>query len=326
MKLTQKTADVLSAVQLSYSASYGELAEITGHKEHAIRYAMEQLRANNIIQPYPFLNIDILGYVKYFVLVSLIPGKSKGDAEFFSYLENSDQVSWIVEVGGDYQCGFCLCVRSSQQAHNFLTELSKTFGDVIVEKSVATIVSHAIFGRKYLSQEILPGTAVYAGESKAPDNKRYELDQIDKKILSGLSSRQFYSNAQAARALDIPTTTFDSRILKLKAKGILVRQMYSINIAELGLLQYRLLIHCRGWAPRLQKKLYSFFREHPRVVSAVSYLGAWDFDCRVEVKEPLEVTKVRQELFERFKADILSIKVIPQFREPKFNMYPFTVD
>jgi DNA-binding Lrp family transcriptional regulator len=326
MKLTQKTADILAAVQLSYSSTFKEIANITGHKEHTVRYAMGQLRANGIIEPYAFLNIDLLGYIKYFALVSLTPGKTRADEDFLRFLKESDLVSWLLEVGGDYQYGFCICVRSSQQAYDFLTRLSKEFGDIIVEKSVATIVSHAIFGRKYLSKKVQPKTAVYAGESNALLKGRYELDAIDKKILSGLSSCRFFTNTDAARALNIPTTTFESRLAKLQTKEILVRQIYGINVQELGILQFRLLIHCRGWLPSLQKKLYLYFKQHRQIVSAVTYLGAWDFDCRVEVENPLEVTKIRQELFERFKSELLSIKVIPQFREQKFNMYPFSVE
>ena len=319
MRLTDKEADVLAAVQLSAERAIGGTAAELGYRQHTVRYYLEQLKFKNIIQAYPYIDVSMMGLTRYFVLFTTASQSSSTDQAFLDHLVASPEVYWVMELGGDYQYACCLCAQNEYAVARFFDALADRFGSLFFEKSISSVVFSAIFGRKYLSKKVptpKPILRTSSGESTAA------VDEVDRMILSRLSQEAFSSWREFARLTGLPASTVDYRIKKLKSSRILLGMPYSINPAAYGMLQFRLMMYTRGFGSAFRERLYAFCAKHPNVVSFVHFLGDWDYDCRIEVADARDANAIRQTLYETFGRELIAVKVIPQFEELKFTMYP----
>ena len=102
--------------------------------------------------------------------------------------------------------------------------------------------------------------------------------------------------------------------------------VYWVNAPAFGMQQYRLLLNAKGDIENLRRKLAKFCNETPEIVSQIQLLGSWDFEIRFEVEDGLEANDMRQQICRDFGRNLAAVKMINQFCELKFALYPFAED
>ena len=316
-RLSTKDCDILAAAQLQADASVPALAKSTGYREHTVRHCLEQLKEREIISMYPFVNIYPLGFEEYAIFFSM-PAAKKERHAVLQALNASERVAWVLQVGGDYQYGVAICGRTATEVSAFFDSLCSTFGDVFYEKSVAVRICWVLFTRKYLSKKILKIKPLYCGDI----GTQVAIDEIDHRILSGLSTSKFSSFRELGDQLELPATTFHYRLKRLKEQRVLSGFAYGVDASKLGMQPYRLLISMRKISLSTKQKMFAFCKLQRHVVALIHCIGSWDYEVKVEIASPSELTQLIDELHDHFGTSLHAIRVLSVLETLKLELYP----
>ncbi len=318
MKLTSKEKDIISCIELRAKLEVDQIRKETGYRDHSIRYCLKRLTDREVISVVPVINVLSMGYTMHNIYFSLSSESKNLKNKIVQALQNAPEVLWIAEFGGDYQFVIGICVRHFMRMSSFLQELAERFGNVFFEKSVASQFAAYFMPRRYLTSKKFKTEPLPIFH----ECERVKVDDLDKKILSALSTQGHVSHRQIALKLGMPLSSFELRIKRLEKEKVIMGYVLGFNASLAGMQDYKFLIYGKGINVQLGRKIFAFAKEHRNVTLFVQTFGAWDFELNVEVQSAEDVVRVRQELYEYCGNDILSVKVLPKFKDLKFLTHP----
>jgi DNA-binding Lrp family transcriptional regulator len=308
MKLNKNDLKVLSAVELNADLALETLCKFTSLKIHTVRYILGKLSSHGIIsQKRPIVGNEALGYFFTTLFFSLSSRKQRRKHELVSFLASNPMVSWVFELGGDYQYGASFKVRHVSEIRQFLEILAKKFGNIFFEKGLSTQLSFIYFGRRYLSASKHRNKPI----SFSVDEKVQEIDEIDKNILEGLTERSYSSRSELAQILKIPGATFERRRLQLEKQGIIKGYFYWIDPEKLGVHSFVIMLFAQGISLEVKSRLRAYAESEPAVVYMTEAMGQWDFELGVEVPSARDITQITEHLYDLFPEEIRTIRVVP---------------
>ena len=196
--------------------------------------------------------------------------------------------------------------------------LSKKHQNVFFEKAVSVQISSTIFPRKYLTSQKINASPI----TLTFDKSVVEIDAVDSKILSGLSTFGGLSHRQLALKLQMPLSTLELRLRKLKEKEVIAGNIFLVDSAAFDRESYKLLVYTKGLDPLITSQLQKFCSQHQEITYLIDCLGSWGYEIGVEVLKGERVTEVIQDLYEAFGGLIHTIKVLTKFRYPKARWFP----
>lgn len=317
-ELSTKEKELISSIQLQAEASIEIVAKELRLKHHTVRYLIQKLISDKILVPYPFINFVPLGYNEYDLFCSMRFDNENKRTEFLEYLRKSPQISWLIEIGGEYQYGIGITANNIYSVHNEIAKISSKFGAIFNIKSLSTCLRWSVFRRKYLSSKPTRVNELKVG----PSNSKESIDQIDAAILNGLSRFPELSFSQIARKINIPETTFSYRIKILREKKIFLGRVYGVECYRINMQVFRINISLSDVSPKAINSLYQFSANSPWIMSFVEFSGGWDISLRIEVHEASEAFKLAQQLNDKFSRIIANLVVYPVFHEHKIEPFP----
>lgn len=319
MKLSEKEGHVIAAVELRADAPMSLLRKESGLREHTIRYALRSLVSRKVITPIPFINLHRVGLTIYSIFFT-VGGEKRGahDALIRSLIAEPG-VLWVGEFGGEYQYGIGVAVRRLSELTLFLDALSKKHGAIFHDKAISVQISSTIFPRRYLSSRKItakPITVTFDQREPAV------LDDLDRAILSALTSHGGLSHRQIALMIQAPLSTMELRICKLKNQGVIAAEIYHVNAAAFDMESFKLLVYTKGLDSALTERIAKYCSVQPNVTTLIDCLGSWGYEINVEVKRPEELSRIVQQLYEYFGSSIHTIKTLTKFSYPKVRFFP----
>lgn len=321
MKLTDKEATILAAAELRSQAPISLICKESGYREHVVRHALRRLHERHVITPVPLINLHRIGFTVYNIFFSAVAQGKTARQSIVRSLVTAPEVMWVGEFGGEYQYGLAFCSRRPANVIEFLHKLSRQHKDMFHEKAVSLTISSTLFPRKYLTSKkmsVHPITIAY-------DGNPVEIDALDSRILGTMSSYGDLSHRQLAQKLQMPLSTLELRIGKLREKKVIVNDIYVLSPALFDRQSYKLLIYTKGIDLDLSARMHKFCAQHPDIVYLFECFGVWGFEVGVEVQKAEEVSGIMQEIFEYFGSSINNIKLLTKFRYPKVRWFPDAV-
>jgi len=319
LKLSQKELDIFYCTQLQPNRPVQKIRELSGYRDHTIRYCVQRGLERGLLIPRCFVNLNLLGYNQYEIFFSTSSEKKQARSELLKALTESEKVSWIGEVGGDFQYGINICARSLCEVMDFLESFSSRFGQIFLEKQIALRISLDYFGNKYFSSKKRAKKSL----SYCVTDSRVQIDEVDHKILSTTMDLTHRSRRKLAQQTSLPLSTLEYRIKKLERAGVIVGYYYLINPAQIGIQSFLLLVGLKGVSAHFKQVFYKFCSEHPNIVVFIHNLGSWDFELVVEVEDSRFITTITQDLYDNFGSYLQFVKVLPYFGISKIVEYPF---
>lgn len=316
MTISQQESLILSAIELDADRSITVLQELTGYRSHTIRYAIQKLEQAQVIKKIPFVDMYPLGYQDFGFYFSLASLHSKAKEQLMQALTTSPLITFLLELGGDYQYGASMYAKHVAEFTQLLDQLSALSSDLFFDKSFTLRVSMTRFNRKYLSPTA-PIQERTFGNTKTPAS----IDKTDENILQILTTHGTISQREAARQLGLSFSVVNHRLQQLTDKHIFQGMTYAIDPIRLGMQTFQLLIFAKGLSLGFQEELYLYAKNHPSAVYFVRCIGTWDFELGVEVERSQDVTHIAQELYEKMGQHLTGIKIIPIFSVLKYAFF-----
>lgn len=319
MRLTEVERDLISSIQLNATMPLSRLSRHAKHPPHVLNYALQKLKDSRVLFYHAFIDMSALDVVQYTVFFSLSSSMKVSKEALISYLVSSEQVSWVGLLGGDFQCGVSICVRTVPDFSDFLTTLGNKFGGVFFEKSIAVLSHLYHFRMKYLSSR--KGNIEFLEIGRKPTN--FCGDELDHKILSALANSTSPSRRHIATQLGVAHSTVDYRIDRLEKNNIIVGHSYLADTSAFGVHMYLLVLYVKTVDEKFKRTLFDFCLKHQNVNFLIEYLGAWDYEVGVEVENAKDILTITEQFYSRFGEMLNTIKVLQVFDYPKVSKYPF---
>lgn len=314
-RLTENQCVLLTKLQLNATQSIPSLATGLGLPEHTVRYALAKAIDAGIVTKRCFLNPYTLGFAQYQLYFSL-RGKSK--EAFIKELADSELVSWIGKLGGDFNYGANFCATSITDVYKLLERLSHNHGGAFLDKVFATRMAFTYFGNRYLAPSIQSPSAL----SYTMNQSLQPIDELDHTLLKSLVKDPSISARQRARELAIPQSTVDYRLRSLEERGVISGYYYEVDPTTIGYSSYLVLISTRGISSRLYEALLDFAEREKNIVVLTQALGTWDFELGIDASSPQGALLVYERLTEEFANYINWSKLLPHFGNVKVKEYP----
>lgn len=319
MKLSEVDLEIVGASFLRADAPASELAHATGHSSSRVRRARERLCEDQLLQSYHFIDVYQLGFQHFGLFFRLSPGERGATrAEVRAALVASPHVSWVVEVGGEFDFGVSVFARSAAEAAAFIENSPVLSSSSISNRLVAVRNRLVHFTPKFLSR---------CGASQRPLEwggvvSQHSVDDLDHAILAELSLHGNRTEELLAAALQIQRTTLRYRLSGLRQREILRGRVHILDYARLGIGSFYMLLSIRAMNEHRTAQFVEFCRQHPNILFLVECLGSWNAELGVNVHSNAEVVGLTEELKSFLGGALQEIRCLTVFSYPKVANYP----
>ncbi len=318
MKLSNNEKRVLAGAELHADMDTKTLASRLDMGVNSVRYALRELQRWGTVTRVPFVNLYPLGFTDFVIFFSVSSKHGADKVETgIKELESNPYVTWLAELGGQYQYGVAVFARDVAEFITFLSYLSSVFKGMTIKKAVRMSKRFHRYNRTHFDPSVEKESLTFG----AVDTSDVRFDKTDESILLAITQKPTFPVRYHAKQLGIPISTWHSRIRRLKERGIYPGDIYAIDTAELGYALYNLHIYTNGLNATLEKQLHTWADKHPNVVHFIECIASWDFEIGIEVASPEQMTDITRELYGTFGNDIAQIETIPMFRHRKYIFF-----
>jgi DNA-binding Lrp family transcriptional regulator len=340
MQLTLSEQRVFGLLELEADLSATEVARRARLKSPTVQRILALARERGFIAGRTaVIDLSQLGLLECGICLSL-QGSEENHERLMKILLARREVSWIAELGGEYDLAFNLIIAHPREAQRFLAMLSEQFPGVLASYSVCFRTERIRFCRAKLfghAGGLHSRARFYMGRGQASEiDERSRvgakqqvtvqpvdaLDAVDWKVLEVLSGAAHESFRELALIAEIPVATFLRRIKQLRQKKILLGFGLRFNLDLLGVQQYRILISSAEGQERMWKRLTQYCTEQGRIKLLTKVLGEWCIEAEVDVKSPHELKVLIRELKAFLRPEKAEIRTLPILQHRKFISFP----
>lgn len=317
-RISEKDRIFLANFALGAELSVRDLAKRCEMSESTVRYTRDSLLDRGLIKPVYHIDMFSLGYIDCTAFINRGVESSSSRRRVEQKMISHPRVMALFQMGGGCQYMVWLQVKKLFEIEDLFALIRPDKSGATFEKSIRLALDWTVFTPNYLA----PKHSKRSSISVSAQASLATIDDVDEKILQGLSRHPEMSLATLARTIQINPNTLIYRVDKLKERGIIRGLTYILQIDKLGIQTYRVLLVDRGLSSEQKNLLRNKFEACPNVVAALLCTGNWDYELRFEAETSQDLDSFCQDLYDTFGTAIDSIKTIQQFKILKRLAHP----
>lgn len=320
VKLDKKDMKILYELDKNARQSYSQLAKKVQLSQEAIRYRINQLIKQEVIQKF-FTIIDSskLGFVFYKILLKLHNVNESRVEELIDYLSKNKNICWLATLDGNYDIGIVIKAENILQLNNMLEELNKKFSSYINKKVFSVNILGEYLDRDYLIEK---ARFVEYKPSYSAEHGEYIIDKTDIKIIQNLTEDGNKNSVEIAKELGISADTVLQRKKRLESEGVIKKYDIVLNHDKLNQIHYKVLIYLNNFPPEKVSKFLNHCRSESRIVYIIKALGEWNYEIDIEVKNNEQYRKIMMDITNSFSDIIRDYDALIVRKIHKYNLYP----
>lgn len=280
-KISPQAERILAEITWNARAPIEEIARKLRMRAHTVRRIVRNLEEALHFKPVCWTHPYLLGEIPFRTFFRLKGGSPQRVREFVSFMKSSPQVSWFVSLIGQFQYSVTVRADGHLALLEFFEVVDKKFGDMIVDKSVSTVVNLTCYSPA-LSRHA-SGPRAQLEYSAVPD--RVELSDLDRKIVEFLRDKPLASLPEVGRVLGVSSTTIAYRFNRLVTTQAILGFGYAYDAVNLQDNEFLVSIATRGFGSPCFDLLANLCAEDGRVWWLGRFIGHWDIQLSLSVKK-----------------------------------------
>jgi len=309
---------ILSELDINARISYSELGNKIRVAKETVKYRIEQLEKNRVIEGYyTVLNNAKIGYSYYRLYIRLNNASPEIERKIEKYFMESKYVSILFTSNGPYHVVLGIWVKNLWEYEKFWFEFKKLFGEYIGDCQFSGMTNYVEFGREYLQLE-------QGGRKKEfsvmQESETEEVSEVDMKILRFLANNARASLVKIAEKTGLSIVTARQRIKNLMKKNVILGYRASLNLAMLGREYYKVDLWLRNF--RRRDEIERYVRALPETAYAERTIITSDIEFDVEVEGFESFTRLMERIKEKFPEDIRDYRYYSRIESKKVVYVP----
>ena len=271
------------------------LAKKVNKSREAVKYRIQQLQKNGIIQEFiTSIDPNKLGYFMFKVYLKLenIPDERE---KFFDELKRNKDIYWIGISDGVFDCVFAMLSKSITEYYEKINSLLSKWDYLVISKVLGTMVGTWQFNKKFFLED-KNGEFVNFGS----DVINNEIDELDYKILNILVNDARIPLMELARRVKSTIEIVRGRIKKLEEKKIILNYRIAVDFNKLGLEFFKAIIYFRKLSEKDEKSLFEWMRTHPNSLYYIRSLAPWEVEFEFAVESYQHFNSIINDLRKKF--------------------------
>lgn len=320
IKLDLKDRKILRELDMDARMPIARLAKKVGLSRQAVQYRIGRLQKSGVLLgALTVFDSAVVGQRWFRVAIQLQRISKKQKQMFIDYFKKHPNTLWLGEVGGNWDFVLNFIVQDQFAFDKLFERILEDWGGLIQKYEVLVYINVRDQARAYLLPDHNTKDKSFFHEMRHDPVIR--LDDLDKRIISLLSSNAWLSSSEIGEKLGISYKTVQNRIRSLEREKIILGYRLMVHPGSLGYESYMLFIGMQSYDPESEKALYEFLL-HPNVIYVVKQLGRWRIGMEVEFKNRVEFQDFLVDLRTRFGSMISEYETFPIFHDHLVNYFP----
>jgi len=317
-KVDLKDRKILLELDLNSRQTASQIGRKVGLSKEVVNYRINNLVKNGFIKYfYITLNTLMLGYLHYKIYFKLQNVEPEKEKELIDYFVKNKNCIWLGTCRGNWDLAVSLLARSPSHFGRLYQQIINDYGKFFLEKNILLIEKAPTFNRAYFQEKIQPIEFEYVEKEEIP-----KLDNIDKKILSILSTNARMPFIDLMEKLKLTRDVATYRIKRLQKRGIIQGFRTSFNLEKLGYSYYKVLFTFKNLNEKREKEFISYCKLNRNIVQYIKLIGNWDVEIEFEVQNDTQLHNFLLDIRTKF-SDIIRNSEQLLVYEKKLNYYPF---
>ncbi|MFA5049800.1 MAG: Lrp/AsnC family transcriptional regulator [Candidatus Micrarchaeia archaeon] len=321
MVLDEKDKNILYALDINSRMPASKMSKLLGIRKETIIYRIHNLEKSKVLdKSLMILDLGMIGYSSYKAYISLHKTTAQKEDEIINYLVNWEKIAFITKCEGKYDIIFSLFAKNPSDFNLEFNKFLSLYQTNIHSYDTAVTLSGETYPRKFLSTTQIPKVkkAKWKGEMQ-----KYDLDLIDKKILSILGKDGKAKLVQIAKEVKLSPDGVNLRIKKMQKQGLIQAFKIQLNKFKINYSYHKLFLNTIPLDIEKENQVFKYFEAHENIVFALKNLGKWNYELDVEAREDQKFYQILRKLKDDLLDILLTIESINCYEESKFNYYPF---
>ena len=319
MKLDLKDKKILYNLDLNSRATLNEIAKGVGLSKQVVDYRLKNLIRDDVIkQFYTVINFSKLGYTQYKLYLKFQNVNVEKEKEIIDYWIQNKKSVWVASSRGRWEVAISILAKDINDFGDILNNFSNKYGIFILEKDVLITQISPVFTKAYLTESKEKKKFTYGRKIE-----RYDLDEIDEKILRILSTKARITILEMMEKLNLTRDVINYRMKKLTKDNIISQYRVLINLDKIDYKLYKIILRLHSLTPEKEKQLITYIASHSHGMQYLKLVGSWDVELEFEVKDDEQLHDILLEIRDKFSGIIRDYDALLIHQEHKLNYFPF---
>lgn len=315
MELDLKYKKILAELELNARISHSILAKKVGLSKQVVKYRIEKLENENIIQGYnTIIDLNKLEKTIYVIYLKLIRLSSAKEKEWINKLNRDKEVMAVGKNAGHWDMTIVIVCKNNQELDKIFKKITAGKTDKIKEKLITSEIESTYFNLKLFYNKNIELSTSDIQENVSVDDK-------DLKLISYMAENCRFSLLELADKIRLSPNGVKYRIKQLEKNKIIIGYKTKINYEMLGYLHFRVFLHLDKFNDELYTSIKNFLKEKGNVESVSRYVGYADIDFRSYSKSISELYGLISKIRDNYLQNIIEIDSIPIFSWEKIKYF-----
>lgn len=320
VKIDKKDKLLLYFLSLNSRISHTQLAKALRLSKNTVKYRIQRLKKEGVIDKFAsVVNLSALDYTTFTMLLRFNEDIYE-KKEIIEYFRNHKLIDWAVTLSGQWDMFIELVVKDFDEFYKLVSEIIDQFGEML--NTYEVFFSNDILRVEHLITDFYKDLKLRQDLPEKRTDKKFEIDQMDRKILNILNQDSSLSYSRIAKELNTSFDVVRYRIRQLLNKRIIIKFSAEISLKKLGYTEYLYRIKLKNVSLEKMNSLKKRIQMHNSVTYAFFDISSFNLFFVCAFKTADEMDHLSRSLRKNY-AEIIDDQEYLLIKEQLlFNMFP----
>jgi len=316
-KLDVKDRKILYELDIDSRQSFAQLGKKVGLHKDVVAYRVKKLQEKGIFKKfYTEVNGYHLGYssVKFYLTYQNVTPEIK--QEILDYLVKSSYTDIVHSLEGQYDLCVISQVENIPKFYNIWKNAVNKYRDYFSNQIFCVESMGKNYKKIFLLDEkpnIKDNRVTFIESS---NDKKEEIDNLDKKILDLLAPNSRIRTLEIAHKLNSTVNTINSRMNRLVKTGVISRYTINIDWPKIGYQWFKADIVLKD--PEKMQQIAEYAENNPNLIYRIASLGYVDLELIFALNNANQLHQIIEDLSSKFPNTIRNYKYFSVIKTHKF--------
>jgi len=322
IKLSLKDKRILDLLDKEPNLSYSKIAKKVGVSRQVAEYRIRKLLSQKTIYAfYTLIDVGRLGYSSFRVHLRVKNVSQEVYSKFADKLFKEYPTFWVGFMSGSFDIIMDIFAKNFNEFDKILKDILKKNKNIVQSYDVLAILELDLYDYGYFLKENSNRNVIVVHKNESS----LKLNETDKKILKIIKYNSRISYEEIGKKVKLSRNAVKQRIKKLEEKKIIAGYKILVNFNHFDKQSFKILIKYNNSRIDQEKTLLEEIRQTPGVLDILRFIGKWDLDVEIQMKDYRELQEFIIRLRNKY-GIIANYEIVRLIDDYGIDFYPDKLD